>query len=91
MKKRIFGAALLIAIAVAAGWNYEQNINEVELSDLSLKNIEALALGEWGQGGVCYQNIQYDHVFPNDYILYCGECRYILGFSYWDTSYCLQF
>ena len=46
MKKRIFGAALLVAIAVAAGWNYQQNINEVELSDLALDNVEALAQPE---------------------------------------------
>ena len=43
MKKRIFGAALLIAIAVAAGWNYQQNKQDVQLSDLALENVEALA------------------------------------------------
>ena len=91
MEKKFFTVIAFVTISIAASWNYQQNKQEVELSDLSLKNIEALALGEWGQGGVCYQNIQYDHVFPNEYILYCGECRYILGFSYWDTSYCLQF
>ena len=46
MKKRIFGAALLVAIAVAAGWNYQQNEQEVELSDLALDNVEVLARGE---------------------------------------------
>ena len=50
MKKRIFGAALLVAIVVAAGWNYQQNINEVEFSDLALDNVEALASGESGRG-----------------------------------------
>ena len=50
MKKRILGAALLVAIAVAAGWNYNQSRNEVPLSDLALANAEALAQGEtdWG-------------------------------------------
>lgn len=43
MKKRILGAALLVAIAVAAGWNYNQSRNEVPLSDLALANAEALA------------------------------------------------
>ena len=43
MKKRIFGAALLVAIAVAAGWNYQQNKQDVQLSDLALENVEALA------------------------------------------------
>ena len=46
MKKRIFGAALLVAIAVAAGWNYQQNKQDVQLSDLALTNVEALASGE---------------------------------------------
>lgn len=50
MKKRIFGAALLVAIVVAAGWKYQQNINEVEFSDLALDNVEALASGESGRG-----------------------------------------
>lgn len=46
MKKHIFGAALLVAIAVAAGWNYQQNKQDVQLSDLALTNVEALASGE---------------------------------------------
>ena len=41
MKKHIFGAALLVAIAVAAGWNYQQNKQDVQLSDLALTNVEA--------------------------------------------------
>ena len=54
MKKRIFGAALLVAIAVAAGWNYNQSINEVPLSDLALDNAEALAQGETDWGNCTY-------------------------------------
>ena len=50
MKKRILGAALLVAIAVAAGWNYQQNKRGVQLSDLALENVEALASDE-GSGG----------------------------------------
>ena len=46
MKKRILGAALLVAIAVAAGWNYQQNKQDVQLSDLALENVEALAQPE---------------------------------------------
>lgn len=48
MKKKVFGAVALIAIAVAAGWNYQQSQQERELSDLTLENIEALASGENG-------------------------------------------
>ena len=46
MKKKIMGAIAFVAIAVAAGWNVQQNNNKVEMSDLTLENIEALASGE---------------------------------------------
>lgn len=46
MKLKIFWAVLFTAIAVAAGWNYSQSQNEVELSDLALANVEALARWE---------------------------------------------
>ena len=46
MKKKIFGVALIAAMAVAAGWNYQQNKQNVELSDLAMANVEALARGE---------------------------------------------
>lgn len=46
MGKKIIGVIAFAAIAVAAGWNYQQNQNEVELSDLALANMEALARGE---------------------------------------------
>ena len=50
MKKRILAAALLVAIAVAAGWNFNQSKNEVVLSELALVNIEAIAQGELQSG-----------------------------------------
>lgn len=43
MRKKIFGAVLIAAMAVAAGWNYQQNKQSVELSDLAMANVEALA------------------------------------------------
>lgn len=49
MKKKILGAAIITAMAVAAGWNYQQNKQSVELSDLAMANVEALAQEEgWG-------------------------------------------
>ncbi|MFY1613952.1 NVEALA domain-containing protein [Macellibacteroides fermentans] len=48
MKKKIFGAALIAAMAITAGWNFNQSKNEVELSDLALANVEALANDESG-------------------------------------------
>ena len=46
MEKKFLGVIAFAAIAAAAGWNYQQNTNKVQLSDLALENVEALALGE---------------------------------------------
>ena len=43
MKKKIFGAALIAAMAITAGWNFNQSKNETQLSDLTIANVEALA------------------------------------------------
>ena len=55
MKKKIFGAAIIAAMAVAAGWNFNQSKNETQLSDLALANVEALANPE-GPGGPTFYN-----------------------------------
>jgi len=49
MGKKIIGVIAFAAIAVAADWNYQQNKQDVELSDLALENIEALARNEGGK------------------------------------------
>ena len=46
MKKKMLGIIAFAAIAAVAGWNYNQNMNNVNLSDLALENVEALANGE---------------------------------------------
>lgn len=43
MKKKFFAVVLIAVMAVAAGWNFKQSQNKVELSDLALANVEALA------------------------------------------------
>ena len=48
MGTKILGVIAFVAIAAAAGWNSQQNTNEVQLSDLALENAEALARGESG-------------------------------------------
>jgi len=48
MGTKILGVIAFVAIAAVAGWNYQQNTNEVQLSDLALENAEALARGESG-------------------------------------------
>ena len=57
MKKKMLGIIAFAAIAAVAGWNYNQNMNNVNLSDLALENVEALANGESGNGfGTLYGN-----------------------------------
>lgn len=46
MGKKLFRVIAFVAITAAAGWNYNQNNQKVELSDLALENVEALARGE---------------------------------------------
>ncbi len=53
MKKKIMYAVTFVALAVVAGWNYQQNQKEVAMSDLTLENIEALASGEGGSVRCC--------------------------------------
>ena len=64
MKKKIFGAALIAAMAITAGWNFCQSQNEMELSDLVLANVEALAQYE-------------DNYYPNGCLDQTGDgCWY---------------
>lgn len=49
MNKKFFGATLIAALAITASWNYQQNENKIEMSNLALANVEALANEEgWG-------------------------------------------
>ena len=64
MKKIILSVAV-VATAAIAGWNYQQNQNKVEMSDLALANVEALAQSEsdlcpngcYDNGTGCYCHI----------------------------------
>lgn len=47
MCKKVFGVIIVLAIAMVAAWNFNQSGNEIELSDLALSNMEALADGEY--------------------------------------------
>lgn len=42
MKKKIFGAALIAAMAITAGWNFNQSKNEVELSGLGASQCRSI-------------------------------------------------
>lgn len=55
MKKVLLTVAVVATVAIA-GWNYQQNQQSVELSDLALENVEALARSEDGSN--------YKYVYP---------------------------
>lgn len=83
MKKKIFGAAIIAAMAVAAGWNFNQSKNETQLSDLTMANVEALARNESGEKKSCFRSIT---KAPDDGSLAlsardCSDCK-----LYWVTS-----
>lgn len=90
MKKKIFGAVLITAMAVAAGWNFNQSKNETQLSDLTLANVEALAHEEGIQSGdACYSDGKYDANEPK--VVVCAEsCYYESRDLPWfpSKSYC---
>ena len=64
MKKKILGIAVMATVALAAGWNINQSNNDIQLSDLAVNNVEALASGEgdlcpngcMDNGGGCHCN-----------------------------------
>ena len=82
MKKKIFSLVAIAAISLGA-WNYSENQNNVELSDLALANVEALAWGEdGGSSSSCFNSIS---IAPDDGSLAvgardCWTCQY-----YWVT------
>jgi hypothetical protein len=57
MKTKFFSIIFVAAIAVAAAWNFSQSKTEVELSNLALANVEALADGEVSVSGCCTNGI----------------------------------
>lgn len=54
--KKFFGIIAIVAVVAAISWNLSQSQNEIELSDLALTNVEALARGEGPQTYYCCGN-----------------------------------
>ncbi|WP_301704318.1 NVEALA domain-containing protein [uncultured Parabacteroides sp.] len=73
MGKKIFGVIAFGVIAAAAGWNYQQNKQEVELSDLALENVEALAQQAEGGNGEHHRAYTYNSVLNKNICLGPGS------------------
>lgn len=72
MTKRILSVITFVAVVAVAGWNYNQNT--IELSELTLNNVEALASGEGGFD-ICHTNIDYTaicNIYDSGNICPCG-------------------
>lgn len=54
MKKKISGVIIIVAVAAATIWNFNQSKNEMTLSELALANVEALATPESDGGKNCW-------------------------------------
>lgn len=90
MKKNILKLVFASAFALVAGYSVYASQQEVEMSDLAMANVEALANDEnIGSGDPCW-NADYDADKPK--AVKCGTpCKYEpLDIHWWSgTSYCL--
>ena len=60
MRKKILSATFVIAMAAIAGYNTFVNQTKVEMSDMALANVEALADGGEGTpASYCYLRMKY--------------------------------
>ena len=69
MKKNILKVAFVVAFVAAAGYTAYNSQKEVELSDLAMENVEALADEEWTDGN-CWWVTRY--TICNPYGIYEG-------------------
>ena len=68
MTKKILGILVVFIVTLISAWNINKNQNEVNLSDLALNNVEALAWHEEEDpngGGTTYHHYNYKHATPN--------------------------
>ena len=90
MKKNILKLVFASVSALVAGYSVYASQQEVEMSDLAMANVEALASGEnIGSGDPCW-NVNYDADKPK--AVKCGTpCKYEpLNIHWWSgTFYCL--
>lgn len=67
MKKKLVALGMIAIVAVAAAAGISKSTNDVELSDLTLANVEALARGETCTN--CYN-------FELEYSGSCAICKF---------------
>ena len=70
--KKIAAMAMVAAVAVTAGWNFYQNTQGVEMNELALANVEALANGGESGGGTITGNCTSSVVIVTECRVQCG-------------------
>lgn len=84
MKKKIFGIVIVLAVAAVTAFNATINKDtDVDLSTISLANVEALAQGESGSKKTCYNTITSKE---GSQIMYCPTCSWVSGTDSWVSS-----
>ena len=75
MNKKILGGIAVLVIATAMAFSVNFNTNNYNLSDLSLANVEALAINEGGGGDrvTCWMGETSKSGVFVEY--YCGNCE----------------
>lgn len=74
MKKRLLSIAFVAAMAVTAGLNFAQSENKVNLSDLAMANVEALAQSEDGEVKCRLTDDYWQWCYPWGTDLGCSPC-----------------
>lgn len=84
------GAVLTVVVAAVVTFSLNFNKNADGLSELALKNVEALAYGELTpSGSICVAG--YEDGYGHDLsvaVRECAHCSMVLVSSAWNASYC---
>lgn len=86
--KKSLGILVVAAIAVATAWNFNQGKNEVEASDLTLDNLEAIAQGR-GIFPACQKTELTSGTKKTIPFCVNGQCKQVEQIPYkLDVNYC---
>lgn len=90
MKKSLMKSTLAVVFTVVAIYGfYVSQRDDVEISDLVLANIEALASGEsGGQSLKCYKTVSSGGGGMMTHVTYCGTCSAVLANAYSSEWQC---
>jgi hypothetical protein len=80
MRIKVFSGVFALALLATAGWGVNKSMSiDAGLSDLALKNVEALANGEVIIGDICIKDCDFCHCYypptPEDLHSYYAEGR----------------